>query len=78
MCHSKEEAYRRYWTDGNDVEDTGVWTHAYDNSDVTFLAEELVVPVVPRHVLRVAMRSFSKLVSINIQEETTVTSILLK
>ena len=30
-----------YWTDGNDVENTGVWTHAYDNSDVTFFSPRL-------------------------------------
>ena len=32
----KEETKAWYWTDGNDVANTGVWTHAYDNSDVTF------------------------------------------
>ena len=32
----KEENHMWYWTDGNDVEDTAVWTHAYDNSDVTY------------------------------------------
>merc|ERR1712029_921473 len=28
-CHS-------YWTDGNDIGHTGVWTHARDNTDVTW------------------------------------------
>merc|ERR1712137_934428 len=28
----KEGLEKEYWTDGNDVENTGVWTHAYDNS----------------------------------------------
>ena len=32
----KEETPEWYWTDGNDVDVTGVWTHAYDNSDVTY------------------------------------------
>ena len=25
-----------FWTDGNDMANSGVWTHAYDNSDVSF------------------------------------------
>ena len=32
----KEETKAWYWTDGNDVTDTGVWTHAVDNSEVSF------------------------------------------
>lgn len=37
MRHGKrEEIHTWYWIDGNDVDDTGVWTHAYDNSDVTY------------------------------------------
>ena len=37
----KEESPGWYWTDGNDVENTGVWTHAYDNSDVTFFGHRI-------------------------------------
>merc|ERR1739841_33380 len=36
-----EETQTWYWTDGNDVENTGVWTHAYDNSDVTFFGQRI-------------------------------------
>ena len=32
----KEETLDWYWTDGNDVANSGVWTHARDNSDVSF------------------------------------------
>ena len=32
----KEETLDWYWTDGNDVADSGVWTHALDNSEVSF------------------------------------------
>ena len=32
----KEEFAEWYWTDGNDVTNSGVWTHAYDGSDVSF------------------------------------------
>ena len=32
----KEEADTWYWTDGNDVADSGVWTHARDNTEVSF------------------------------------------
>ena len=42
MRHGQtEETHDWYWTDGNDVEDTGVWTHAYDNSDVTFFGRRI-------------------------------------
>ena len=27
-----------YWTDGNDVNDAGIWTHALDGSAVSFFA----------------------------------------
>ena len=37
----KEGLENEYWTDGNDVENTGVWTHAYDNSEVTFFGRRL-------------------------------------
>ena len=37
MRHAvKEEAGIWYWTDGNDVANTGVWVHAFDNSEVSF------------------------------------------
>ena len=29
-----------YWTDGNDVADAGIWTHAYDGSPVSFFAPD--------------------------------------
>ena len=32
----KEEAEAWYWTDGNDVANSGVWTHALDNTEVSF------------------------------------------
>jgi len=32
----KEETKTWYWTDGNDVANSGVWTHAFDGSDVDF------------------------------------------
>lgn len=32
----KEETKAWYWTDGNDVDGTGVWTHAHDGSEVSF------------------------------------------
>ena len=32
----KEETKEWYWTDGNDVANSGVWTHALDNSEVSF------------------------------------------
>ena len=32
----KEETHEWYWTDGNDVENTAVWTHALDDREVTF------------------------------------------
>ena len=32
----KEETLDWYWTDGNDIGGSGVWTHAYDNSDISF------------------------------------------
>ena len=42
MRHGQtEESHGWYWTDGNDVENTGVWTHAYDNSDVTFFGRRI-------------------------------------
>ena len=34
----KEEFTAWFWTDGNDVTNSGVWTHAYDGSDVSFFA----------------------------------------
>ena len=34
----KEEILDWYWTDGNDVADSGVWTHARDNSEVSFFS----------------------------------------
>ena len=37
----KEGLSNGYWTDGNDVENTGVWTHAYDNSEVTFFGRRV-------------------------------------
>ena len=37
----KEETHTYYWTDGNDVEDTGVWTHAHDDSEVTFFGRRI-------------------------------------
>ena len=37
----KEETPERYWTDGNDVDDTGAWTHAYDGSDVTYFSPRI-------------------------------------
>ena len=37
MRHAiKEEADAWYWTDGNDVANSGVWTHASDNTEVSF------------------------------------------
>ena len=27
-----------YWTDGNDLEDLGSWTHAHDGSELSFFA----------------------------------------
>ena len=30
-----------YWTDDNDVDGTGVWTHAYDGTDVSFFAPRI-------------------------------------
>ena len=38
MRHAlKEEAVPYwYWTDGNDIADSGVWTHARDNTEVSF------------------------------------------
>ena len=30
-----------YWTDGNDVGDVGIWTHAYDDSAVAFFAPQI-------------------------------------
>ena len=30
-----------HWTDGNDVDDAGIWTHAYDGSAVSFFAPKL-------------------------------------
>ena len=32
----KEETQTWYWTDGNDDDGTGVWTHAHDGTDVTY------------------------------------------
>ena len=32
----KEETLTWYWTDGNDVANSGVWTHARDDSDMLF------------------------------------------
>ena len=37
----KEGINHEYWTDGNDVENTGVWTHAHDNSEVTFFGRRI-------------------------------------
>ena len=37
----KEGLDNDYWTDGNDVENTGVWTHAYDNTEVTFFGRRI-------------------------------------
>ena len=37
----KEGLSNGYWTDGNDVENTGVWTHAYDNTEVTFFGHRI-------------------------------------
>ena len=34
----KEEADAWYWTDGNDVANSGVWTHARDNSEMSFFS----------------------------------------
>ena len=42
MRHGQtEESHEWYWTDGNDVENTGVWTHAYDDSDVTYFSPRM-------------------------------------
>ena len=30
-----------YWTDGNDVQNAGIWTHAYDNTAVSFFAPDI-------------------------------------
>ena len=30
-----------YWTDGNDMDDLGYWTHAYDGSAVSFFAHTI-------------------------------------
>merc|ERR1712062_386517 len=32
----KEETKEWYWTDGNDVANSGVWTHALDGTEVSF------------------------------------------
>ena len=37
----KEETLAWYWTDGNDRADFGVWTHAHDNSEVTFFSPKV-------------------------------------
>ena len=37
----KEEAEAWYWTDGNDVADSGVWTHALDNTEVSFFSPKV-------------------------------------
>ena len=31
-----EDVHAWFWTDGNDIENTGVWRHAYDNTEVSF------------------------------------------
>ena len=37
MAHGVKEDYNNwFWTDGNDVDNTGVWRHAYDNSEMEF------------------------------------------
>ena len=38
----KEETDAWYWTDGNDVANSGVWTHARDNSEVSFFSPKLM------------------------------------
>ena len=37
----KEETLDWYWTDGNDVANSGVWTHARDNSEVSFFSPKV-------------------------------------
>ena len=37
----KEETDAWYWTDGNDVANSGVWTHARDNSEVSFFSPKV-------------------------------------
>ena len=37
----KEEILEWYWTDGNDVADSGVWTHARDNSEMSFFPPKI-------------------------------------
>ena len=37
----KEGMSAWFWTDGNDLENTWVWTHAYDNSDVIFFPPKI-------------------------------------
>ena len=37
----KEETLDWYWTDGNDVADSGVWTHAGDNSEMSFFSPKV-------------------------------------
>ena len=42
MRHGVKEGMTAwFWTDGNDLGHTGVWTHAYDNSDLTFFPSKI-------------------------------------
>ena len=41
-----------YWTDGNDVADEGIWTHAYDGSPVSFFAPDFGCTCTQGHVCR--------------------------
>ena len=37
----KEDFNAWFWTDGNDVDNTGVWRHAYDNSEMEFFPPKI-------------------------------------
>ena len=42
MRHGVKEGLNAwFWTDGNDVDKTGAWTHAYDGSEVSFFAKDI-------------------------------------
>ena len=81
MRHAvKEEAGIWYWTDGNDVANTGVWVHAFDNSEVSFSHTQstaalkiISVTLVERHLLSIlaAQEKIEEITAMTLQPLST-------
>ena len=73
----KEETLAWDWTDGNDRADAAVWTHAHDNSEVTFFSPKIRCLCSDKNYScsdsAVVMLSCSTLETISNTEETIVT-----